>query len=94
MLLLNDTVTVPSFLRVTASTGKTYTVVTDNEGKASVSGLPVYDTEDNVITYTVEELGIKKDDGTFEIPVRYVKPSSQTVKFFDGTSVIKTRTLT
>lgn len=82
------------YFKVTASTGKTYTVVTDDEGKASVSGLPVYDTEDNVITYTVEELGIKKDDGTFEIPVRYVKPSSQTVKFVDGTSVIKTRTLT
>lgn len=82
------------YFKVTASTGKTYTVVTDNEGKASVSGLPVYDTEDNVITYTVEELGIKKDDGIFEIPVRYVKPSSQTVKFVDGTSVIKTRTLT
>lgn len=82
------------YFKVTASTGKTYTVVTDNEGKASVSGLPVYDTEDNVITYTVEELGIKKDDGTFEIPVRYVKPSSQTVKFVNGTSVIKTRTLT
>lgn len=82
------------YFKVTASTGKTYTVVTDNEGKASVSGLPVYDTENNVITYTVEELGIKKDDGTFEIPVRYVKPSSQTVKFVDGTSVIKTRTLT
>lgn len=82
------------YFKVTASTGKTYTVVTDNEGRASVSGLPVYDTEDNVITYTVEELGIKKDDGTFEIPVRYVKPSSQTVKFVDGTSVIKTRTLT
>ena len=82
------------YFKVTASTGKTYTVVTDKEGKASVSGLPVYDTEDNVITYTVEELGIKKDDGTFEIPVRYVKPSSQTVKFVDGTSVIKTRTLT
>lgn len=82
------------YFKVTASTGKTYTVVTDNEGKASVSGLPVYDTEDNVITYTVEELGIKKNDGTFEIPVRYVKPSSQTVKFVNGTSVIKTRTLT
>lgn len=82
------------YFKVTASTGKTYTVVTDNEGKASVSGLPVYDTEDNAITYTVEELGIKKDDGTFEIPVRYVKPSSHTVKFVNGTSVIKTRTLT
>lgn len=82
------------YFKVTASTGKTYTVVTDDEGKASISGLPVYDTEDNVITYTVEELGIKKDDGTFEIPVRYVKPSSQTVKFVNGTSVIKTRTLT
>lgn len=82
------------YFKVTASTGKTYTVVTDDEGKASVSGLPVYDTEDNVITYTVEELGIKKDDGTFEIPVRYVKPSSQTVKLVNGTSVIKTRTLT
>lgn len=82
------------YFKVTASTGKEYTVVSDENGKASVTGLPVYDTEDNVITYTVEELGIKKDDGTFEIPVRYVKPSSQTVKFVNGTSVIKTRTLT
>lgn len=82
------------YFKVTASTGKEYTVVSDENGKAIVSGLPVYDTEDNVITYTVEELGIKKDDGTFEIPVRYVKPSSQTVKFVNGTSVIKTRTLT
>ena len=82
------------YFKVTASTGKTYTVVTDNEGKASVSGLPVYDTEDNVITYTVEELGIKKDDGTFEIPVRYVKPSKQQVRFVNGTSVVKTKTLT
>lgn len=82
------------YFKVTASTGKEYTVVSDENGKASVTGLPAYDTDDNIITYTVEELGIKKDDGTFEIPVRYVKPSSQTVKFVNGTSVIKTRTLT
>lgn len=82
------------YFKVTASTGKEYTVVSDENGKASVTGLPAYDTDDNIITYTVEELGVKKDDGTFEIPVRYVKPSSQTVKFVDGTSVIKTRTLT
>lgn len=82
------------YFKVTASTGKTYTVVTDNEGKASVSGLPAYDTDDNIITYTVEELGVKKDDGTFEIPVRYVKPSKQQVRFVNGTSVVKTKTLT
>lgn len=82
------------YFKVTASTGKEYTVVSDENGKASVTGLPAYDTDDNIITYTVEELGVKKDDGTFDIPVRYVKPSSQTVKFVDGTSVIKTRTLT
>lgn len=82
------------YFKVTASTGKEYTVVSDENGKASVSGLPVYDTEDNVITYTVEELGIKKNDGTFEIPVRYVKPSKQQVRFVDGTSVVKTKTLT
>ena len=82
------------YFKVTASTGKEYTVVSDENGKASVTGLPAYDTDDNIITYTVEELGVKKDDGTFEIPVRYVKPSSQTVKFVNGTSVIKTRTLT
>lgn len=82
------------YFKVTASTGKTYTVVTDNEGKASVTGLPAYDTDDNIITYTVEELGVKKDDGTFEIPVRYVKPSKQQVRFVNGTSVVKTKTLT
>lgn len=82
------------YFKVTASTGKEYTVVSDENGKASVTGLPAYDTDDNIITYTVEELGVKKDDGTFEIPVRYVKPSKQQVRFVNGTSVIKTRTLT
>lgn len=82
------------YFKVTASTGKEYTVVSDENGKASVTGLPAYDTDDNIITYTVEELGVKKDDGTFEIPVRYVKPSKQQVRFVNGTSVVKTKTLT
>lgn len=82
------------YFKVTASTGKEYTVVSDENGKASVTGLPTYDTDDNIITYTVEELGVKKDDGTFEIPVRYVKPSKQQVRFVNGTSVVKTKTLT
>lgn len=82
------------YFKVTASTGKEYTVVSDENGKASVTGLPAYDTDDNIITYTVEELGVKKDDGTFDIPVRYVKPSKQQVRFVNGTSVVKTKTLT
>lgn len=82
------------YFKVTASTGKEYTVVSDENGKASVTGLPAYDTDDNIITYTVEELGVKKDDGTFEIPVRYVKPSKQQVRFVNGTSVVKTKILT
>lgn len=82
------------YFKVTASTGKEYTVVSDENGKASVTGLPAYDTDDNIITYTVEELGVKKDDGTFEIPVRYVKPSKQQVRFVNGTSVVKTKALT
>lgn len=82
------------YFKVTASTGKEYTVVSDENGKASVTGLPAYDTDDNIITYTVEELGVKKDDGTFEIPVRYVKPLKQQVRFVNGTSVVKTKTLT
>lgn len=82
------------YFKITASTGKEYTVVSDENGKASVTGLPAYDTDDNIITYTVEELGVKKDDGTFEIPVRYVKPSKQQVRFVNGTSVVKTKTLT
>lgn len=81
------------YFKVTASTGKTYTVVTDDEGKASVAGLPVYDTEDNVITYTVEELGIKKDDGTYEVPTRYNKPSAKSVTLISGTTVLTSQTL-
>lgn len=50
--------------------GKTYSLTTNSSGVASLSGLPLYDDDNNAITYTVRENNV---------PVRYVIPESQTI---------------
>lgn len=49
--------------------GQTYTLTTANDGTAILANIPVYDSNNNAITYTISE----KD-----VPVRYVVPASQT----------------
>lgn len=56
--------------KVTGSDGKTYDATTNSSGIATVSNLPVYDSSNNKITYTVQETNI---------PVRYVDTDNQTV---------------
>ena len=49
--------------------GETYTLTTANDGTAILANIPVYDSSNNAITYTISE----KD-----VPVRYVVPAEQT----------------
>lgn len=56
--------------KVTGSDGKTYNATTNSSGIATVSNLPVYDSSNSKITYTVQETNI---------PVRYVDTDNQTV---------------
>ena len=50
--------------------GETYTMTTANDGTAILASIPVYDSSNQPITYTISE----KD-----VPVRYVVPADQTV---------------
>ena len=50
--------------------GKTYTIKTSENGIAILSDIPVFDSENRVIVYTVSEKNV---------PVKYVVPASQTV---------------
>lgn len=60
--------------------GNEYNAVsTDKNGEATVKGLRVYDDKGNKITYTVKELGVLNDDGTYSLPYKYNKPRSVTV---------------
>ena len=49
--------------------GETYTLTTANDGTAIIANIPVYDSSNQPITYTISE----KD-----VPVRYVVPADQT----------------
>lgn len=48
--------------------GQTYTLITSNDGTAILADIPVYDSSNNKITYTISEKNV---------PVRYVVPADQ-----------------
>ncbi len=52
-------------------------LVTNETGVANVANLPIYDDDDNLIQYTVEELGFRTGNNTYYIPDRYQKPQPQ-----------------
>ncbi len=56
--------------KVTGSDGSTYTAKTNASGIATITGVPVYDSNNKKIVYSVEETNIE---------VRYVTPDGQTV---------------
>ena len=61
--------------------GQTYTMTTVNDGTAIFAGIPVYDSNNKPITYTISE----KD-----VPVRYVVPADQkTTLTADATVSVK-----
>lgn len=65
---------------VKGSDGTTYNATTNSSGVATVTNLPVYDKNNNKITYSVNEVNV---------PIRYYTPDGQTVKLdSDGTSPV------
>lgn len=61
----NDGVVSNLYFALSDNLGNTYNAVaTDSTGTAKYTGLPVYDSSDNKIRYTVKELGFKTTPGT------------------------------
>ncbi len=67
--------------KVSGSDGSSYSAKTNGDGIATITDVPVYDSNNKKIVYTVEETNI---------PVRYVTPDGQTVTL----EADKTSTLT
>lgn len=67
--------------KVNGSDGSTYSAKTNGDGIATITDVPVYDSNNKKIVYTVQETNI---------PVRYVTPDGQTVTL----EADKTSTLT
>ena len=61
--------------------GKTYTVKTGDDGIAILSDIPVYDSNNEKITYTISEKNV---------PVRYVVPAEQTATLTADSTTTKT----
>ena len=61
--------------------GKTYTVKTGDDGIAILSDIPVYDSNNKKITYTISEKNV---------PVRYVVPADQTATLTADATTTKT----
>ena len=61
--------------------GKTYTVKTGDDGIAILSDIPVYDSNNEKITYTISEKNV---------PVRYVVPADQTATLTADATTTKT----
>lgn len=55
---------------VTGSDGSSYNAITNSNGIAEINNIPVYDVNNNKITYTVKETNV---------PIKYVTPDNQTV---------------
>lgn len=61
----NDGVVSNLYFALSDNLGNTYNAVaTDSTGTAKYTGLPVYDSNNNKISYTVKELGFKTTPGT------------------------------
>ena len=61
--------------------GKTYSIKTGSDGVAILSDIPVYDSDNQKIVYTISEKNV---------PVKYVVPASQTVTLTADATTTKT----
>lgn len=61
--------------------GKTYTINTNNDGIAMLSDIPVYDKDNNKITYTIIEKNV---------PLKYVVPANQKATLTADATTTKT----
>ena len=79
------------YFSVKSDDGKTNKVlVTGEDGTAQLTNLAVYNTSNEKVKYTIDELGFKNADGTYYFPTKYVKPAPQTVTLEDGKSFVVT----
>ena len=79
------------YFSVKSDDGKTNKVlVTGEDGTAHLTNLAVYNTSNEKVKYTIDELGYKNADGTYYFPAKYVKPAAQTVTLEDGKSFVVT----
>ena len=79
------------WFNVKSDDGKTNKVlVTGEDGTAHLTNLAVYNTSNEKVKYTIDELGFKNADGTYYFPAKYVKPAAQTVTLEDGKSFVVT----
>ena len=77
------------YFSVVSDDGKTNKVlVTGEDGTAQLTNLAVYNTSNEKVKYTIDELGFKNADGTYYFPTKYVKPAAQTVTLEDSKSII------
>ena len=77
------------YFSVKSDDGKTNKVlVTGEDGTAHLTNLAVYNTSNEKVKYTIDELGFKNADGTYYFPTKYVKPAAQTVTLEDSKSII------
>ncbi|WP_417151336.1 SpaA isopeptide-forming pilin-related protein [Ruminococcus sp.] len=77
------------YFSVKSDDGKTNKVlVTGEDGTAHLTNLAVYNTSNEKVKYTIDELGFKNADGTYYFPAKYVKPAAQTVTLEDGKSFV------
>lgn len=60
------------------------------DGTAQLTNLAVYNTSNEKVKYTIDELGFKNADGTYYFPAKYVKPAAQTVTLEDDKSFVVT----
>lgn len=79
------------YFSVKSDDGKTNKVlVTGEDGTAHLTNLAVYNTSNEKVKYTIDELGFKNADGTYYFPAKYVKPAAHTVTLEDGKSFVVT----
>lgn len=72
------------YFQVTGTNGYSQKVSTNTNGTVYVRNLPVYDEDDNLVTYTVKEIGFKVGS-TYKVPERYETVDDQYVTFANAT---------
>lgn len=86
----DDNKTAGVYFEVTGTNGKSYRISTLSNGQALLSNLQIYDDNDNVIEYTIHELGLSDStsEAGYSIPDYYLTPEDQTVNLVDDITVV------
>lgn len=73
------------WFNLTSGEGTDEYLATDSKGYTTFYDLPVYNDDDEKITYTVTELGFKQANGTYIFPAYYVEQEPKTVTLDEAT---------